>query len=389
MRNAKHAKYTDDGLLHQQSDEDDGLLQVNQQSNQETTDNTTNTNNDNAENQINLAKRLCELDMAKRKYQKFPTLHDLNAMGDTPTAVRKRESLLMELLNYDRRYNRDTVYSQYGSKNNGGIRYVIVAVPLNQKSQKKSTAGEAKRANEKRTSSSSKRTNSEEQTNEEEADIGKEKTNEEREQTEKERRNNLAFTNENQYRGTMDKILTAWSSFCDGTEHDAASMILYYLAKRFPQCYVRNVTKNSPKEELIEMATKRRTRHGEKGTAATATTTTTTNNNGQTTTTTTYKRKSRNKEMSLPSLDFVSHDGTCDVFWNTRYSELIRYKEEFGDCKVYTKSVLGEWVCNMRSGRVKGARCVTERRIELLDDIGCKDSIPTTNDTRMSLSGRV
>ena len=60
-------------------------------------------------------------------------------------------------------------------------------------------------------------------------------------------------------------------------------MVLFYLAKRFPQCYVKN----------FEMATKKNEKI-----------------NGP-------------PPVELPP-DFVSYDGTNDIKWNSRYAELVK-----------------------------------------------------------------
>lgn len=85
------------------------------------------------------------------------------------------------------------------------------------------------------------------------------------------------FHNYNKQTKLFDKFLGAWASFCDGTQADAANMILRYMAKRFPQLYLQNV----------EVAT-----------------------------------NAHITKQELPP-DFVSYDGTKDVKWNTKYGELI------------------------------------------------------------------
>mmetsp|Transcript_2460 Transcript_2460/g.6116 ORF Transcript_2460/g.6116 Transcript_2460/m.6116 type:complete len:326 (+) Transcript_2460:2-979(+) len=73
--------------------------------------------------------------------------------------------------------------------------------------------------------------------------------------------------------------------------------------------------------------------------------------------------------VDLPP-DFVSYDGTNDIKWNRRYGELVKYRQEHGTCKVYTKTDLGRWVCTQRSARHNGAKNLTEERVRLLDDLG-------------------
>jgi len=138
----------------------------------------------------------------------------------------------------------------------------------------------------------------------------------------------------------MDRFLNAWGEYCSGTDADAASMILFYLAKHYPQCYVKNIKNSDNNNVATGMATEK-----VNGPAAI------------------------HDPIELP-FDFVSHDGTSDIKWNTRYSELFKYKEEFGDCKVFTKSELGQWVMVMRDHKRKHAKVLTPRRIELLDNIG-------------------
>jgi len=106
-------------------------------------------------------------------------------------------------------------------------------------------------------------------------------------------------------------------------------MILFNLAKRFPQCYVKN----------FDMATKK------------------------------YEKMTGPPPAELPP-NFVSYDGTNDIKWNTKYAELVKYKEKHGDCKVYTKTDLGRWVCGQRSARVSTAKNLSPKRIALLDNLG-------------------
>jgi len=109
-------------------------------------------------------------------------------------------------------------------------------------------------------------------------------------------------------------------------------MILFYMAKRFPQCYVQN----------FDMATKKHEKM--------------TGGGGP-------------PPVELPP-NFVTYDGTNDIKWNTRYSELVKYRQENGDCKVYSKSELGRWVCSQRSARVNKAKNLNAKRVELLDNLG-------------------
>ena len=90
---------------------------------------------------------------------------------------------------------------------------------------------------------------------------------------------NKCFHNFNYRTGFFDQFLNAWASYCDGTQEDAANMILHYMAKQFPQCYLQH-----------------------------------------THTATSYTVKS--EECEVPN-NFVSYDGTYDVKWNTKYAELV------------------------------------------------------------------
>ena len=84
----------------------------------------------------------------------------------------------------------------------------------------------------------------------------------------------------------FDKFLDAWASYIDGTSDDAANMVLYYMAKRYPTIYVKN----------FDMATKKNDKlDGKKGPPP----------------------------VELPP-DFVSYDGTKDIKWNKRYGELLK-----------------------------------------------------------------
>mmetsp|Transcript_26209 Transcript_26209/g.56261 ORF Transcript_26209/g.56261 Transcript_26209/m.56261 type:complete len:733 (+) Transcript_26209:449-2647(+) len=143
---------------------------------------------------------------------------------------------------------------------------------------------------------------------------------------------NQCFHQYNKQTKVFDKFLNAWASYCDGSQEDAANMILFYMAKRFPQCYVQN----------FDMATKKHEKM--------------TGGGGP-------------PPVELPP-NFVTYDGTNDIKWNTRYSELVKYRQENGDCKVYSKSELGRWVCSQRSARVNKAKNLNAKRVELLDNLG-------------------
>lgn len=57
-----------------------------------------------------------------------------------------------------------------------------------------------------------------------------------RETVNKRELDNQCFHQYNKQTKLFDKFLDAWASYVDGTQEDAANMILYYMAKRFPQC---------------------------------------------------------------------------------------------------------------------------------------------------------
>ena len=192
----------------------------------------------------------------------------------------KRQDILAELLLYDKKNGVNTLAIMHKS------RYQVVCVPLKRKER---TANQ---------------------------------------HLDKEELNDHTFLSYNQHINVMDKFISAWGSYCKGNEEDAINMILFYLAKRNPHCFVKTFHK----------ATKPNDKGG---------------------------------PPEFPP-DFVSHDGTNDIKWNTRYSELLKHKEENGDCRVYTKSELGRWVLSLRSARVQGQGRVllTPKRVELLDNIG-------------------
>jgi hypothetical protein len=107
-----------------------------------------------------------------------------------------------------------------------------------------------------------------------------------REKVNKRELDNQTFYHYNKQTKLFDKFLGAWASYCDGTQEDAANMILHYMAKQFPQCYVKNFEAATALNEKAN------------------------------------KRSSFGGSTELPP-NFVSHDGTNDVKWNTKYSELV------------------------------------------------------------------
>ncbi|EJK73798.1 hypothetical protein THAOC_04560, partial [Thalassiosira oceanica] len=55
--------------------------------------------------------------------------------------------------------------------------------------------------------------------------------------------------------------------------------------------------------------------------------------------------------------------------WELRYKELVKYKEEHGDCDVpQSMGALGDWVFNQRISYTKGS--LAKERVGILDDIG-------------------
>ena len=96
---------------------------------------------------------------------------------------------------------------------------------------------------------------------------------------------NQAFHAYNKQTKVFDKFIDSWASYCDGTQEDAANMILYHMAKNFPQCYVKNFEMATKKTEKIEGP----------------------------------------KPIDLPP-GFISYDGSNDVKWNTRYAELVKVR---------------------------------------------------------------
>ena len=101
---------------------------------------------------------------------------------------------------------------------------------------------------------------------------------------------NKCFYAYNKQTKLFHNFLGAWASYCDGTQEDAAKMVLHYMAKQFPKCYVEN----------FELATNmnERKRTAEEG-------------------------GGRGKKKDIPP-NFVSYDGTNDVKWNMKYGELIQ-----------------------------------------------------------------
>jgi hypothetical protein len=104
---------------------------------------------------------------------------------------------------------------------------------------------------------------------------------------------NQSFHRYNKQTKVFDKFLDAWASYCDGTQEDAANMILFHMAKRFPQSYVKN----------FDMATSKQDK-----------------NVGP-------------SRVELPP-EFISYDGTNDIRWNTKYGELVKVRTHTSICVV-------------------------------------------------------
>ncbi|KAL7446733.1 hypothetical protein ACHAXM_011591 [Skeletonema potamos] len=210
--------------------------------------------------------------------QTFPFLSELKASELDRTSEVKRGDLLTELLQFDKRNNIETTAKM------GAYEYQILCVPLMR-----------------------------------------------RESVNKRELDNKAFHAYNKQTKLMDKFIESWARWCNGSLDDAANMILFHMAKKFPSSYVQN----------FEMATKK------------------------------HEKVAGPSPVDLPP-DFVSYDGTNDIKWNAKYAELLkntRYYTENGDCMVYTKTDLGRWVCLQRTSYQNKAKTMTEKRIELLEQL--------------------
>ena len=205
--------------------------------------------------------------------QTFPLLTRLNANATDRGGEHIREDLMTELLQFDKRNGVNTQCKM------GAAQYQVLCVPL----KRRQTSGKQ----------------------------GKEF-------------DNQAFHAYNKQTKLFSKFIDAWAKYCNGTDDDAADMILHWMCKQYPQSYVKNFDIAAKKNEKI---------------------------NGP----------------ALPK-DFVSYDGTKDIKWNSRYGELLKYHAENGDCKVYTKSELGKWVSYQRSAKKQNVKYL-KKRIELLDNL--------------------
>jgi len=92
---------------------------------------------------------------------------------------------------------------------------------------------------------------------------------------------NQCFHRYNKQTRVFDKFLDAWALYCDGTQEDAADMILFYMAKHFPQSYVKNFESDHKDDEP--------------------------------------------SRVELPP-DFIGYNGTSDIKWNTKYDELVKVR---------------------------------------------------------------
>mmetsp|Transcript_15669 Transcript_15669/g.25752 ORF Transcript_15669/g.25752 Transcript_15669/m.25752 type:complete len:694 (-) Transcript_15669:60-2141(-) len=207
--------------------------------------------------------------------QTFPFLSELKASGMDRTSQLKRGDMMTELLQFDKRNNIETKAKM------GAYEYQILCVPLSR-----------------------------------------------RESVNKRELDNKAFHSYNKQTKLMDKFIDSWAQWCDGTRDDAANMILFHMAKKFPSSYVQN----------FEMATKK------------------------------HEKAVGPPPVDLPP-DFVSYDGTNDIKWNAKYAELLKYHEKHGNCMVYTKTDLGRWVCMQRTQYQNKAKSLTEKRVELLEQL--------------------
>ena len=86
----------------------------------------------------------------------------------------------------------------------------------------------------------------------------------------------------------------------------------------------------------------------------------------------------RKRELSEEKIDKLKSVGFSwnaqkeknEQVWQTKFNELVAYKEKNGDCKVVyrTQGQLGEWVSTQRKNYKK--RNLSQERIRQLDDIG-------------------
>jgi hypothetical protein len=78
------------------------------------------------------------------------------------------------------------------------------------------------------------------------------------------------------------------------------------------------------------------------------------------------------QEKMLNDADFIWQAGTAQKSWETRYAELLQFKETHGHCDVSVRDSehpsLGFWVVNQRTNRKSGK--LTIEQVRLLDEVG-------------------
>ena len=144
--------------------------------------------------------------------------------------------------------------------------------------------------------------------------------------------------------GFVEDMLDGISSAFHCSEDEAAEYVMYYFAKKKPLASLK----------FTDLAT------------------------------TNLKSAKRKDRKKAETSDYQDFDGTGNMDWNCRYSDLVQYKQEHGDCLVNTKdSHLGRWVSSQRTLYKKKNPCLTPKRIELLESIGFVWSIrpPKYGDT--------
>ena len=126
---------------------------------------------------------------------------------------------------------------------------------------------------------------------------------------------NKCFHEYNHRTGFFDQFLDAWASYCDGTQEDAAKMILFYMAKRYPQCYVQNFELAT---EMHDKQINESVLEEEKSDEALPDS----------------RSSSVGKQFCEIPRKFVSYDGTNDVKWNMNYGELIEVSAQQSLCRL-------------------------------------------------------
>ena len=146
---------------------------------------------------------------------------------------------------------------------------------------------------------------------------------------------------------TLAEYLEAFAMYgCNNDQDHAANLMCSYFAKKFPSEYTKH-------KEVAERYHKQKVEAdaiaSSVGKAVAV----------------------LKKKQPLPP-GFINHDGTDDMEWNIRYSELLKYKEEHGDCLVPTNTggELGTWVRTLRYNYKHKRSVVNPIRKQLLDNIG-------------------